>query len=325
MNNFWSNKRVLVTGGWGFVGSHLAKRLIDLGAEVFILEKSSFGPAAILNKESLSRVKGIIIGDISEGQFVLDVFKNQNFEICFHLAAQPLVERGNQSPLLTFEVNIIGTVNILEAVRQGKLGGLVLASTTHVYGENKLPLMEEYSPKPLGPYETSKICAEMLAQTYAKHYGLPITIARFVNIYGPGDQNERIIPRTIKLLLKNQSPEVFNPRIVRDYLFIEDAIDGYLVLGEKIRGLAKQTFNIVYNFGTGKHYSAKALIEKIITLMDKTKIVPIMVDKPREQEVSSQYVSIEKAKTVLGWQPRYSLEKGLKKTIDWYAEQANIG
>ncbi len=310
----------MVTGGGGFIGSHLAKRLIDLGAEVFILEKSSFGPTVILNERSLSRVKEIIIGDISDGQFVLDVFKNQSFEICFHLAAQPLVEKGNQNPSLTFEVNIIGTVNMLEAVRQDKLGGLVLASTTHVYGENNPPMVEEYSPNPSGPYETSKVCADIITQTYAKYYEIPVAIARFANIYGPGDQNQRIIPRTIKLLLKNQSPEIFNPRIVRDYLFIEDAVDAYLVLGEKIRGLAKQTFNIVYNFGAGKHYSVKALIEEIITLMGKTEIAPIMVDKPREQEVLSQYISIKKAKTVLDWQPRYSLKKGLQKTIAWYAE-----
>lgn len=318
METFWKNKKVLVTGGKGFVGSHLVKRLINLGAKVFILEKTNYGLTPILSKELLSKVKKVITGDIRDKQFIDSLFKEQGFEICFHLAAQSSVDRGYRDPLLTFEVNIMGTANILEAAKKYKLGGLVLASTTHVYGENKLPFLEEYFPRPSGPYETSKACADILAQTYAKYYKLPLGIARFVNIYGPGDQNERVIPRTIQLILNNQNPEIFNPKVTRDYLYIDDAINAYLILGEKMRELSEQKLDLIFNFGTGRYYSTKELVEKIISLIGKSDIEPIVVEGFREQEIINQYVSIEKAKTILGWRPQHPLEQGLKKTIEWY-------
>lgn len=313
---FWKNKRVLVTGGNGFIGSHLVGKLVKNGAIVFVLENLK-KPKSLKKKKLVYHPVRSLVGDISDEKFIDNIFKKNNFDLCFHLAAQPLVAMGSQSPLSTFRVNIMGTVNILESSRRYRLKGVVLASTTHVYGENKTPFLEEYFPRPSQTYETSKVCADIIAQTYAKHYKLPIAIGRFVNIYGPGDLNERIVPRTIKLILNNQAPEIFNDKVTRDYLYIDDAINGYLILGEKMKELIGKNSNIIYNFGTGKHYTTKELVNIIISLM-RSKINPIIKKGVREHEIVGQYVSIKKAKNNLNWSPKYSLEKGLQETISWY-------
>jgi CDP-glucose 4,6-dehydratase len=325
MKTFWKDKKVLVTGGGGFVGSHLVRRLVDLGVDVFVLGKKRCQQEDILNKKPFSKAIKIVNGNVCDKQFINILFNDEKFNFCFHLAAQPLVGVGQQNPLSTFEINIMGTVYILEAARQHQLQGLILASTSHVYGENKLPFLEEYFPRPSRPYETSKACADILAQTYARYYKLPVAIGRFVNIYGPGDQNKRIVPRTIQLILNGQKPEIFDDKATRDYLYIDDAVNGYLMLGEKVNGLIKQNSNIIYNFGTGNHYSTKTLVEKIISLTGRNDITPVTINNPRGQEIVNQYLSIEKSQRELGWNPQYTIEEGLKKTIDWYSRtQLNI-
>ncbi len=321
MNNFWKGKRVLVTGGKGFVGSHLVKRLVELQAEkVFVLEST---PSQEGVEQKTSPEDGLVMlyGDVSDNQFVEGIFQTNGFNFCFHLAAQPLVSLGGLSPLSTMEVNIMGTANILESARQHNLKGMVLASTTHVYGDNPVPFLEEYFPRPSSPYETSKACADMLAQMYTQYYNVPIAIGRFVNIYGPGDEKERIVPRTVKLILQNKNPEIFNDAVTRDYMYIDDAINGYILLAEKIPELTQDHGNIIYNFGSGTHYSSKTVIETIIRLMERPEIKPVYITGDRKQEVINQYVSIEKIQNTLGWKPQYSLEEGLKKTIGWWLEK----
>ena len=320
MKKFWKNKKVLVTGGEGFIGCNLSDYLIELGAKVFILKQNNDKGKILVKKKIISKSKKIFVGDICNKNFIEKLFKRENFEICFHLAARPLVLEGsvNESPLPTFEVNIMGTLNILEAVRRYKTKGLVIASTSHVYGEAKLPFLEEYLPQTSSPYETSKACADILAQTYNKYYKLPVAIARFVNIYGPGDYNKRIIPNTVKLILKNENPELYDNETKRSYLFIDDAVRGYVALAEKINELAKKNSNIIYNFGTEEIYSTRQIIEKILTLMKKNDIKPVIIKGLRKREIVAQYVSIEKAKEALNWCPKSSIEEGLRKTIAWH-------
>lgn len=320
MNSFWKDKKVLVTGGRGFVGSHLVSRLVELGAKKIVVLEKKYTKKSLDERSSQNNVE-YVSGDVSDADFVSALFKKHTFDLCFHLAAQPLVSQGGLSPLSTMEINIMGTVNVLEGARQHKLKGMVLASTAHVYGNNQVPFLEEYFPRPSSPYETSKACADMLAQTYALYYNLPVAIGRFVNIYGPGDVNERIVPRTIKLILENKNPEIFNDQVNRDYLYIDDAVSGYILLAEKIPELMKENSNIIYNFGTGLHYSSKSIIETIVQLVDKPKIHPVYAPGDRKQEVVNQYVSIDKIKRIIGWQPRYSVEEGLKKTIEWWMKK----
>lgn len=318
MSNFWKSKRILVTGATGFIGTALVKKLLELDGTVYALSNnSSF-------KKEYPNLK-VIRDDINDKKTILALFDKNNFDFCFHLAAQSIVDIGSNDPTTTFEVNIKGTWNILEAARFNKLKGIIIASTSHVYGKNTLPFLEEYFPRPSRPYETSKACADMIAQMYASYYDLPVAIARFVNTYGYGDKNVRIVPRTIQLLMQNKRPEIYYDRTTRDYLYIDDAINAYVILAEKLKDLKKESDNIIFNFGTGKHYSNATVIKKIIKLYYGSTVIPVVTKVVRKQEINKQYVSINKAKKLLDWKPCFTLEQGLLRTIKWYkaGAQAN--
>lgn len=316
--SFWQNKSVLITGASGFVGSHLLKELVSKKAKVVTLSKNR----AILDKGMFKEERG----GIEDFKKLNSIIKKYKIKIIFHLAAQPIVEIGQTDPILTFEVNVKGTWNVLEAARQNNIQKVIIASTAHVYGDNpKVPLREEYFPQPSRPYETSKAMADLLAQSYADTYNLPVEIPRFVNIYGPGDFNfERLIPKVIKSILKFGFPQVWDVGSIRDFLYIDDAICAYLMLAEK------QTPNVkrirVFNFGTGKPISIHYLIERIIKLMNGRTIRIKTEEAPQERsnEIKKQYLSIAKAKKELGWHPRVSLEEGLKETIKWYKEHSAL-
>ncbi len=314
MSSFWKSKRILVTGATGFIGKALVRKLLELDGTVYALSNHH------AFKKEHPNLK-VLIDDISNKEAIFALFNKNNFDFCFHLAAQPIVDVGGSDPTTTFEVNIQGTWNILEAARHNKLRGVIVASTSHVYGKNTLPLLEEYFPRPSRPYETSKACADMIAQTYASYFELPIAIARFVNTYGFGDNNVRIVPHTIQLLMQNKRPEIFHDRTTRDYLYLDDAIGAYINLAEKLKDLKKKSDNIIFNFGTGKYYSNAMVIKKITRLYYGSPVTPIVTKVARKQEIDRQYVSIDKAIKLLGWKPCFTLEQGLLKTIERYKRE----
>lgn len=319
--SFWKSKKILITGANGFVGSNLSKRLIAKGAKVIAFTRGGINPPSLLILENLvPKIYKVEKGSLLNFERVNEVVSKNKIDYIFHLAAQPLIEVGRESPIQTFEVNIRGTWNTLEAARQNRVKKIVVASTTHVYGDNpNLPYKEEYFPQPSRPYETSKAAADLLAQSYADTYNLPVEIPRFVNLYGPGDFNfSRIVPKVILSLLKKEDPEVWDLGAVRDFLYIDDAIDGYLALVEKKLPDSKRVR--VFNFGSGKPMSMIKLAKEILKVSgDKSlKLIIKETPKEREKEIIKQYVSITKAKQLLGWKPKNSLEQGLKKTIGWY-------
>lgn len=301
MNNmFWNNKKVFLTGGNGFVGSKLSQALKKKKAEVFLYD-----------------------GDIRNYQDLFDQFVKSKTTIIYHLAAQSLIEVGKISPIETFEINIKGTWNILEVARKAGVEKIVIASTTHVYGDNPhLPYKEEYYPQPSRPYETSKASADLVSQCYADTYNLPVEISRMVNLYGPGDLNtSRLFPKIISQLLNNINPVIFDIGAVRDFLYIDDAIEGYLRLGQvKLPNVKRAR---VINFGSGKPIDITTLVDKIIKLYGNKKLhlLTKAVPDEREKEIKKQYVSIAKAKKLLDWTPKVSLDQGIKKTIAFYVKQ----
>ncbi len=308
--SFWRGKVVLVTGATGFVGSHLVDQLISKGARVIGLSKKRLASQAKIIEE---------YGLVEDFQTINRVIKKNKTEIIFHLAAQPIVEIGQENPIKTFQVNIQGTWNILEAARQNNVKRIIIASTVHVYGDNpKLPFKESYFPQPSRPYETSKACADLLAQSFADTYDLPVEIPRFVNIYGPGDFNfSRLVPKVIKSILNGRKPEVWDIGSVRDFLYIDDAINAYLTLAEKPLPNGKRLR--VFNFGTGKPIKIYDLVLKIIQLTEKDmKIKTEIPPEERSNEIKKQYVSIARAKKELDWRPKIDLNKGLLNTIQWY-------
>lgn len=300
----FNDKRILITGITGFVGKALASRLNSLGAIVYGISKSVRN-----NKRNLNV-------DILNYPEINKLIKDSKIQICFHLASESLVESGQKDPYQTFKVNTEGTLNILESSRRNNVERIIIASTSHVYGKNKVPYFESYMPRPTRPYETSKACIDLIAQSYAESFNLPVLIPRFVNIYGPGDLNfQRLIPKTIKSVLEDVPPKMWGGGAKRDYLFIDDAIDAFIMLAEI--DMNKVGDNRVFNFGSANIISVEALMKKIIKLSEK-KLDIVKTREERNGEIDSQYVSFQKAARLLGWKPKVSLDEGLRKSVAWY-------
>lgn len=301
--NFWENKNVLITGISGFVGNALSEKIKKFGACVY----------------GISRVKtdkNILKANILDYKIINRLIQEKKISVCFHLAGESLVEIGQEDPYNVFKINTQGTLNILEASRKNKLQRVIIASTSHVYGKHKVPYFESYTPRPSRPYETSKACTDLIAQSYAEAYNLPILIPRFVNIYGPGDLHfDRIIPKTMQALAYNRSPEMWGGDAIRDYLYVDDAVNAYIKLTlcdiEKIKG------NRIFNFGGGNIITVENLIRKMITLSGKKLEIQVIREK-RLAEIKTQYVSWRKAQKLLGWNPEIDLDTGLQRSMIWY-------
>ena len=314
----WKGVNVLVTGVNGFVGSGIAKTLVEKGAGVVALLRDDIPGSPLEYSKVRDRLKGIVNGDLTNYQVVQRAFNEYEIEACFHLAAQAIVGVANRSPLSTFESNIKGTWNVLEAARNSEvLGKLVIASSDKAYGEHeKLPYNEDYCLNALHPYDASKACADILARTYYNTYNLPVCVARCANIYGGGDLNfSRLVPDTIRSILQGGNPIIRSDGTpVRDYLYIKDAVSAYLTLGKKsgkVKGEA-------VNFGSDAPISVLELVTKILEISGSD-LRPIIKGTGKiKGEIDRQYLSSEKAGKLLRWAPRYELEDGLKETFEWY-------
>jgi CDP-glucose 4,6-dehydratase len=315
--DFWKDKNVLVTGADGFIGSWLAKRLIDEKANVITIIRD-------LKKDANFKILGIkdqmtlVSGDIVEYEKVQRAINQFSTDTCFHLAAQAIVPFANHSPLSTFESNIKGTWNILEACRNSKnIERIVVASSDKAYGsQQKLPYIEDAPLLGLYPYDASKACADILSRMYYNTYGIPVAVTRNANTYGGGDMNfSRLIPDAIRCALKREKFVIRSDGTYkRDYMYVKDAVSGYLTLAENLK--RKDTRGEAFNFGTGQPVSVLELFENISKLTGN-RIKPKILNEAKN-EIKDQYLSTEKVKRMFNWKPQYSLEQGLKETIEWY-------
>ncbi len=318
-NDFWKKRKVLITGATGFIGSNLVRELIKHGAIVFALTHSSKEKNGFFSSVEKKKIR-FVQADVRDYEALSKIFTKNKIDTCFHLAAQPIVMAAFESPLPTFDINIRGTINILEVARCSRfLKRLVIASTTHVYGNNReLPYIESFSAKPSRPYETSKACVDMLAQTYYYTYGLPVAMTRMTNTYGPGDFNfSRVIPKVIKAIIDDKNPEIIGGTAVRDYLYVKDAVNGYLALAENVH--RQEIRGEAFNFGSGQIFSVLEVVQKILKVSGKRNLkLKVHAEIELKKEIDKQYVSTEKSKSLLGWKPKYSLERGLMETYRWY-------
>jgi len=317
-NNFWKNKNVFVTGCTGLLGSWLTKDLVEKGANVIGLVRD-WVPQSNLYRYDLEGKITVVRGALEDYLLLERSINEHEIDTVFHLAAQAIVGTANRNPLSTFETNIRGTWNILEACRRNqKVKRVVVASSDKAYGEHEtLPYTENYSLQGKHPYDVSKSCTDLISHTYYKTYKLPVCITRCGNIYGGGDLNfNRIIPGTIQSVLQNDRPVIRSDgKFVRDYIYVLDIVSAYLFLAEKM-----DTIDIhgeAFNFSNEQPVNVKDLVGKILNLMDKKDLEPIILNEA-SNEIKYQYLASEKAKSMLGWFPRYTLEQGLHETIHWY-------
>ena len=316
--NFWEGKNVFVTGATGFVGSWIAKNLVESKANVFVLTKDPLSKTMPKTLPLEAPNLKIISGNLKDYNLLVKMFIENSIDTVFHLAAQAIVGTANQSPLETFETNIMGTWNILEASRVTGVKRVIVASSDKAYGDHdKLPYTEDFPLLGSNPYDASKACADILARTYFKIYGLPVVVTRCSNIYGGGDMNfSRIVPDTVRSIIENKNPVIrTDGSPIRDYIYISDVVRAYLTLGENVEKVKGEAFN----FGTEIPISVLDLVKKIIEISGKVHLVPDIQGKGNPKgEISKQYLSSEKSKKLLGWKPSVKLDEGIKETIKWY-------
>lgn len=314
---FWKNKNVFITGSTGFLGSYLTKELTECGANITALVRDNI-PASNLYKMKVADKMNIVYGSLEDIHLLERSLGEYEVEFVFHLAAQAIVGVANRNPISTFETNIRGTWNLLEACRRSpKIKGIIVASSDKAYGDQMLlPYDEDMPLQGMHPYDASKSCADLLAQCYFKTYQLPVCITRCGNLYGGGDLNfNRIIPQTIKSILYNEEPIIRSDgTFIRDYFYVEDAVDAYLLLAEKMNEL--QLHGEAFNFSNEIQLTVLELVNKICGAMDST-LEPKILNEGMH-EIRHQYLSADKARRILKWVPKYGIDEGLRKTVAWY-------
>lgn len=328
-NGTWAQKSVLVTGINGFIGGNLARRLVAQGAAVTGVERNQ-NRHSLLYFEGFDKHVQIVSGDLCDMAFMERVLSEGQFDVCFHLAAQVEVGVAIASPYTTFETNIRGTYTLLDAIRKAgsSISAIVIASTDKAYGSypsEAMPYREDYPLKPQFPYDTSKACADMIAQSYANDiFGLPIVITRFCNIFGPGQLNfSALIPDAIQSGLGYKT---FIPRgngsHIRDFIFAADVADLYLRIADALTESPELFRGRVYNAGTNQPRSVRSVIEDLFTMLDKkddlNDILSRMEGASTTGEIDVQYMDFMTVKRDFGWEPQTSFYDGLRQTIEWF-------
>ncbi|ANF35615.1 sugar dehydratase/epimerase yfnG [Bacillus velezensis] len=295
----------------------MVKELIDQGANVTGLVRDTVPKSNLYQGEQVKQMN-IVQGALEDLDVIERALGEYEIDTVFHLAAQAIVGVANRNPISTFEANILGTWNILEACRRHPLiKRVIVASSDKAYGDQPaLPYDENMPLQGKHPYDVSKSCADLLSHTYFNTYGLPVCITRCGNLYGGGDLNfNRIIPQTIQLVLNGEAPEIRSDgTFIRDYFYIEDAVEAYLLLAEKMEelNLAGEAFN----FSNEIQLTVLELVEKILKAMDSD-LKPKVLNQG-SHEIKHQYLSAEKARKLLNWTPAHTIDEGLEKTIEWY-------
>tara|TARA_B100001778_G_C18605476_1_gene639577 strand:- start:14097 stop:15149 length:1053 start_codon:yes stop_codon:yes gene_type:complete len=324
---FWKNKNILITGINGFIGGNLTKKLVSLGANVVGITNDRKKDNFLVFENLIDKINYHYV-DISDYEEVKKIIISNNIQICFHMAAQVDVNVAKIKPHLTFENNIKGTYNLLEALRLSKtIKSIIVASSDKAYGEYKLkdlPYLEDYDLRPLYPYDVSKACADLITKSYSTSlFNLPVVTTRFSNIYGPGQLNlTALIPDCI---LANLKLRKFIPRgngkNKRDFLYVDDVVDLYLCLAFNLFK-DKKLAGEIFNAGTGKGYTVNEITKNICLLKNNQKLYQNIkksyVGKKLTGEIQHQFMSYAKLEKMFNWKPNHNIKEGLSITIDWY-------
>lgn len=315
---FWQDRPTFVTGGTGLVGSWLIPRLVEAGADVVCLVRDWVPQSELVRTGWIERVN-VARGDVRDRDVLERALGEFEIDTVIHLAAQTIVTIANRNPVSTFETNIAGTWNLLEACRRSpKVKQVVTASSDKAYGDQEiLPYNEDTPLQGQHPYDVSKSAADLIAATYAKSYGLPVAVTRCGNFYGGGDLNwNRIIPGTIRSILRGQTPIIRSDgEYIRDYFYVEDGAAAYMLLAEQLAA-QPELKGQAFNFSNEIQVTVREIVASIIKLMGSN-LKPEILNEA-SNEIRHQYLSAEKARRVLHWKPLFNLDQGLATTIDWY-------
>ena len=317
--DYWKGKRVFSTGATGSIGSWLTAALVKRGAYTAALFHD-WDPQSDLIRTGIINQLHVVTGALEDYATLERAINEHEVDTVFHLGAQPIVTVANRSPLPTFETNIRGSYNLLEACRVHKdmVKRVVIASSDKAYGDSDvLPYTEDMPPLGRHPYDVSKSCTDLLAQAYWHTYQMPVGSARCGNIYGGKDLNwSRIVPGTIRSIIEDKAPIIRSDgAFIRDYVYVEDVVEAYIDLAQALDQV--EIHGEAFNFSSESHVSVIGIVDTIRRLMGREDLEPVVLDEVRA-EIRDQYLSSEKARKLLKWEARYTLEKGLRETIVWY-------
>jgi CDP-glucose 4,6-dehydratase len=317
---FWRDRPVLVTGATGLVGSWLVRRLLSSGASIVCLVRDWVPQSDLVRSGLLERVVSVR-GDVRDQAALERTLGEYEIDTVIHLAAQTIVGIANRNPLSTFESNVQGTWVLLEACRRApSVKQIVVASSDKAYGDHeKLPYAEDAPLQGRHPYDVSKSCADLIAQSYAHTYRLPIAITRCGNFYGGGDLNwNRIVPGTIRSLYRGEAPIIrSNGQFIRDYFYVEDGAAAYMLLAEKLAE-STELYGQAFNFSNEIQITVCDLVRRLTNILGASH-VPVVLNQA-SNEIPHQYLDASKARKMLDWSPLFTLEQGLQLTVAWYRE-----
>jgi CDP-glucose 4,6-dehydratase len=320
VSTFWRDRPTFVTGGTGLVGGWLTKALVENGASVVCLVRDWVPRSTLLSGDLAGKVI-LVRGDVRDQAALERILGEYEVDTVLHLAAQTIVPIANRNPVSTFESNIAGTWSVLEACRRSPaVKQVVYASSDKAYGEcDMLPYDETTPLRGSHPYDVSKSCGDLIAQSYAATYGLPVAITRCGNFFGGGDLNwNRIVPGTIRSVLRGERPVIRSDgTLIRDYFYVEDGAAAYMLLAERLAG-DPALRGSAFNFSNEMQLTVRDIVERILGLMGAG--LDFDVRNEAMNEIPHQYLSARRAREQLGWHPLFSFEKGLERTIEWYRE-----
>ncbi len=322
MTSFWSGRRVVVTGAGGFIGSHLVERLAETGADVTAFVRyNSLNRSGFLDTTTAAGQARVRSGDITDLETVRSVVRGA--DSVFHLAALVGIPYSYAHPSEVVEVNTGGTLNVLIAAREAEVRRVVVTSTSEVYGSALFTPMTEGHPKqPQSPYSASKIAADALALSFHYSFGLGVSIVRPFNTYGPRQSDRAIIPTIAAQALSGAGEIVLgNLRPRRDLTFVSDTVEGFVAMAE-----SEQTLGVEVNLGSGRSISIGELAERIVRLTGRN--VAIRQDeqriRPESSEVRDLVADASRARELVGWEPRVSLDEGLSRVIEWIGANSSL-
>jgi CDP-glucose 4,6-dehydratase len=318
-------KRALVSGGHGFVASHLARALLARGDAVTVLDLAA-PPLSGLSLQGIADQVELVEADLRDVAKVGATIESSEFDVVFHLGAQTLVGPAMSDPTATFETNVQGTWTLLEACRRAEVPAVVVASSDKAYGPSEeLPYREDMQLRPASPYEASKAAADAIALSYWPAYGLPVAVTRFANIYGGGDLNfSRLIPEAIAAVLDGRRPQIRSDGSPeRDLLYVDDAVAAYLAVEHAV-GAGGPGAGEAFNAGGEQPHSVAEVLETIAVLSGSGLDPEYLGAGNPAGEIDRQYVDSAKLRGLTGWAPAISLRDGLIRTLGWYRDHPEV-